>query len=905
MNMTPGTRVGPYEIQTPIGKGGMGEVYRARDTKLKREVAVKTLPDEFSHDADRVSRFQREAEVLASLNHPNIAAIYDFQEANGSWFLILELIEGETLAERIARGPIPVEQSLQIAKSICDALDAAHEKGIIHRDLKPANVKITPDGSVKVLDFGLAKVAETRADTRLSDSTTLTVAATQAGVILGTAAYMSPEQAQGKRLDKRTDIWSFGVLLYEMLTGKQPFHGETVADTVAGILKETPDLDRVPENIRPLLRKCLEKDRRQRLRDIGDAKVLLDYAPAAPVGARPWSWLVAAVASALVVITGIGWWRATQPSAQPMVRISAELSAVDRGRFRLDSTTVLAATQPGTHLALSPDGTRLATEVLDTDGQVRIAVRRLDEKTFTLLAGTETNPASPFFSPDGQWIGFFAGGKLRKIPVQGGSPITLSNSGVIASGSWGDDGSIIFAALGAQGVLSRVPSAGGEPARLTELAQGETAHRWPHVLPGSKAVLFTVYTGEETENTRIDVLSFRDHVRKTVVHGGVMGRYLVAPDSGGYLIYLRQNTLLAAPFDLDKLVVTATAKPVLDDVSSISLTSPGDFDFSRTGTLVYVGGSGDPPRSIFWLNSAGQTQPLHPAPGFYSGLRFSPDGTRLVFAVGGSDLLSHQDLWTQDPARKPSVRLTSLPGVSESPVWSPDGTHILFTSGNQANTGIYWVRADGADEPQLLVKTDPQVPLPIAFSPDGTRVIFESGNPFTAMDVWTAAFEGPSDQPKLGKREPLLRAPGFPMPAFSPDGHWLAYASGETGRNEIYVQPFPGPGGKVPISTDGGGFPEWSPNGRELFFLGLDRRIMVADYTIKGNSFLTGVPRLWSKQQILLHTTGGPFQPYAVAPDGKRVAVVLYPDGTAEHPNPLHLTFLLNFADELRRRVSP
>jgi serine/threonine-protein kinase len=581
------------------------------------------------------------------------------------------------------------------------------------------------------------------------------------------------------------------------------------------------------------------------------------------------------------------------------MQISAELTGIDPSRYRLDANTVLAASQPGTHLALSPDGTRLAATVLDADGQVRLATRRLDERAFTLLSGTE-NAGSPFFSPDGQWVAFFSRGKLAKIPVQGGAPVTLGTAGSFGAGSWGDDGNII-ALVGRLVGLSQVASAGGIPAPVTTLAEGETAHRFPHVLPGSRAVLFTVVMGEDS---RIDVLSFRTHEQKTLVRGGVIGQYVAAPGGVGYLVYLLRNTMLAAPFDLDKLAITGTAKPVLDDVGAISPASPGDFAFSRTGTTVYIGGSGEPARSIFWLDSAGQKQPLRAAPGFYNGLRFSPDGARLVFAAGGSNQYGHQDLWIQDAVRSASVRLTSLPGNSQSPVWSPDGTHILFAVGNQPDQGIYWVRADGAGEPRLVAKIDSVLPLPTAFSPDGTRVAFVSGNPFTAMDVWTASFEGPVDHPRLGKREPLLRAPGFPMPAFSPDGRWLAYVSAETDRMEVYVQPFPGPGGKVPVSTDGGRFPLWSPNGHELFFLGSDRRIMVVDYTIKDHSFSPGVPRLWSKQQILLHITGGPYQPYGLAPDGKRVAVVLYPDGTTEHQNSLRLTFLLSFGDELRRRLA-
>jgi serine/threonine-protein kinase len=677
-----------------------------------------------------------------------------------------------------------------------------------------------------------------------------------------------------------------------------------VADALAGILKETPDLDRVPANIRPLLRKCLEKDRKQRLRDIGDVRVLLDHAPVAQESARRLLWVVAGVAGLaflLAVIAGTAWWRATRPIAHELVRISAELSPIQQGRYRLDSETIFSGGFPGTHLALSPDGTRLAFQVLNADGQVRLATRRLNERSFVPLPGAE-NPASPFFSPDGQWIAFFSDGKLRKIPVQGGAPVQLSNAEPFASGSWGDDGSII-AALSQRDGLSRIASAGGGvPVPITELTQGETGHLWPQVLPGSEAVLFTVYTGGGFEDSRIDVLSFRTHERKTVVHGGVMGRYVAASNRSGFLVYLRQNTLLAAAFDPGKLVVQGTAQPVLDDVSAITSTSPGDFDFSRTGTLVYISGRGEPDRSIFWLDSAGQKEPLHAAPGSYSGMRFSTDGKRLVFAMGGSEMFPHQDLWIQDPERKPSVRLTSLPGTSASPVWSPDGALILFAIANQPNAGIYWMRSDGAGEPQLLAKSENNA-MPSSFSQDGKRVAFQGGNPFTAMDVWTAAFEGTPDHPLLGKPEPFLRARGFPMPVFSPDGHWLAYASSETGRAEVYVQPFPGPGGKVPISTDGGGFPQWSPNGHELFFFSLDQRIMVVEYTAMGDSFAPGTPRVWSQQQILRNRGGGPFQPFALAPDGKRFAVLLYPDGTTERQNPLRLTFLLNFGDELRRRV--
>jgi WD40 repeat protein len=487
-------------------------------------------------------------------------------------------------------------------------------------------------------------------------------------------------------------------------------------------------------------------------------------------------------------------------------------------------------------------------------------------------------------------------GKLRKIPIQGGVPVVLCSAENFASGSWGDDGNII-AALRTTGGLSRISSAGGTPAAVTELAEGEIMHRWPQVLPGSDDVLFTAYTGGGPEDSNIDAFSFKTHQRKTLVRGGEMAKYVAGQNGEGYLIYLHQSTLLAVAFDPRKLATAGTAKPILDDVRAIGQTYRGDFDISRTGTLVYLSGSGEPERSIFWLDPTGKTEPLHSAPGFYNGLQFSPNGKSLVFGMG--DVVASEDLWVQDLERNTSVRLTSLGGASYSPLWSPDGKYILFE--HQPNSGIYQVRADGAGEPQQLAKVETATFLS-SISPDGKRLAFAAGNPFTAMQVSIAPLEGTTDHPLLGKMEPFLHASGFPMPAFSPDGRWLAYASAETGTEEIYVQPYPGPGGKVAVSSGGGAFPVWSPKTHQLFFIA-QKGIMVADYTATGDSFTPGKPRPWSPHPILLNYGGGPFQPYALAPDGKRFAVMLYPDGTTERHTPLHLTYLLNFADELRRRV--
>ena len=889
MPLSAGTRLGPYEILAPIGAGGMGEVYRAKDTELGREVAIKVLPDALARDPERLARFKREAKVLASLNHPNIGQIYGVE----SQALVMELVEGETL-----KGPLPIETALNYARQIAEALEAAHEKGIVHRDLKPTNIMVTPAGLVKVLDFGLATAAGEPSAGDPADSPTETLSPTRLGVIFGTAAYMSPEQARGGTVDKRADIWAFGVVLYELLTGRRAFSGGSVTDILAGVLRAEPDWSALPAatppRIRKLLRRCLERDRKQRLQAIGEARIAID-APEEevrplPAAARLWPWAAAALAMTFAVIAAAGWWHASRPAAlNPLMRL----------RLEMGPDIKLERPHGGSFLALSPDGTLLAVIVSGADGQTRLATRRLDGSETTPLAGTE-DASSPFFSPDGQWIAFHADRKIKKISVRGGAAVTLCDAAGAIAGSWGDDGNIIVP-LGWGTGLSRISSSGGAPAPVTELSheKDEFRHAWPQVLPGSRAVLFTTaHTAQAYDDADIDMVSLKTGVRTTLHHGGFFARYVPS----GHLVWVHQNTLYAAPFDPGRLALTGEPQPVVEDIDN-RMDTGADFGFSQNGIFVYSSGNGQAQRSIFWLDSTGRTRSLHPAPGIYGFPRFSPDGKRLAFSV--NDGRSHEDIWVQDLDRDTASRVTLLRGLNQYPVWTHDGKNLVFWSSNPAAPGIYWVRADGSGVAQRL--TDGKIwQLPQSISPDGKRLAMSQTSTGGGVEIWMAAIEGDAGHLRLGRAEPFLRTPFVTIqPAFSPDGRWLAYFSGEPGKEGLWVVPFPGPGGGWLVSSRGSD-PIWSRGalgaGRELFFLADSRTIMVASYTASGDALVFGKPKMWSQHPVL-DSGSPPVGTYDMAPDGKRFAVVLNADGTAE-PKPItHLTFLLNFFDELRRRM--
>ncbi len=903
MPLPTGTELGTHKILALLGVGGMGEVYKAHDTKLRRDVAIKVLPESFAHDADRLARFRREAQLLASLNHTNIASIYNIEESNNTTYLVMELVPGETLADRIKRdGAVPVEETLTIAKQIAEALEAAHEKGIIHRDLKPANVKLTPEGKVKVLDFGLAKAFAGDTSTEdMGNSPTLSMAATMQGVILGTAAYMSPEQAKGKAVDKRTDIFAFGAVLFELLTGKQAFHGEDVTDILGAVLRMEPDWSQLPEAtpaaIRTLLRRSLRKDKRQRIADATDVRIEIEDAIAAPKDSgatqaapaeRGWrerlAWPVAAGMFALIAIAFAIGFVQRAPKSPQLMRLSTEIG--------VDASLYIAQ---GASAILSPDGSRLALVAIGSDQKQRIYVRALDQLQATTLPGTE-NARDPFFSPDGQWIGFFAEGKLKKISVQGGAAVAVCDVPNDRGGSWGDDGMIAFA-KDSTSALSIVSSAGGTPQALTTLDKqaGESTQRWPQVLPGGKSVLFTSNnTLTNFEDADIVVYSVETHQRKVLQHGGFYARYLPS----GFVVYIHEGTLFAVPFDPGRQKVTGQPAPILEGVAS-SAVGGAQFSFSETGNFLYITGKGlGQEVSIYWMDREGKFTPLRETLANYYDLAFSPDGKRLALDIDDG---KRRDIWVYEWERDILTRLT-FTGVSNGyPVWTPDGQRIVYSSQEKGGAqNLWWIRADGAGDAQRLTE-DKYTQIAHSWRPDGKVLAFSQVNPGTNYDVMTLSIEGEKSGGKPEEPKPFVNSTFTEGdPVFSPDGRWLAYESDESGNYEVYVRPFPGPGGKWQVSSGGGKFPKWSRNGKEFFYRTEDRKIMMVTYTASGDSFHADKPQLWSPGQFTDRGTG--FYTFDVHPDGRRFAV-LKGAATEQGAAVNHVNFIVNFFDEVRSKV--
>jgi serine/threonine-protein kinase len=874
--LTPGTRIGPYEVVSPLGAGAMGDVYRARDTRLDRDVAIKVSTTEFSE------RFSREARSIAALNHSNVCHLYDV----GPNYLVLEYVEGETLA-----GPMSFDEALPIIRQLIDGIEAAHDKNIIHRDLKTANIKMPPEGSVKILDFGLAKATEPDSIGDLANSPTFTMGATQAGVILGTAAYMPPEQAKGKAADRRSDIWSFGVVVYELLTGRTPFQGETAVEILGSVMNKEPDWSPVPPRAQRLLRWCLQKDRRKRLAAIGDARMLLEESDAIvqSVVSEPRSkrvlWRITAVVLMLgASVTAYGWWRATRPVERSLIRLN-----VDLGREAVIGPRITAV--------LSPDGTRIVFTGRGTEAGTRqLFTRRLDQPVATPLSGTESPVLQhPFFSPDGEWIGFFVANRIMKVAAQGGGAVVVGEfTGGAAGASWGDDGNII---LGGLTGLARIAAAGGAPQLIRENSGVQV---FPDVLPGARAVLFnTNATGlapGDLSDLVIAVTALETGETKTLIRGGYWPRYLKTGGDTGHLLYVSDGTLFGVRFDPNRLEILGTPVPLLADLAAGSSISAGggQFAFSDTGTFVYLTGKADQDTyPVLWLDAAGTTMALIAQPGLFVSPRLSPDGKRLVYttAAGGQSW----DVWVYDVERDAPTQLTFTGIGGREIAWAPDSKHIVFGDGS----GMWWLPADGSGQPQRIL--DKMLnPRPTSFAPDG-RLAFSPAATSGLPDVWTIPLDlSDPARPKPGKAEPFLNEQHVEVdPAFSPDGKFLAYASNESGREELFVRPFPGPGGRWKVSIEGGKFPAWSRATRELFFLGGDDRIMVVSYTTQENTFSPGRPQPWSPTPV---RRTGTLQNFDVSSDGKRV--VAFPQSPeSESDSSVPVAFLLNFFDDVRRRI--
>jgi serine/threonine protein kinase/Tol biopolymer transport system component len=919
MALTVGTRLGAYEILNAIGAGGMGEVYRARDERLGREVALKVLPDSVSGDADRVARFQREAQLLASLNHPNIGAIYGVEESGPVRALILELVEGETLAERIGRIPpsavgvmperdgaralasgggaprgLEIDDALAIARAIAEALEAAHGQGVMHRDLKPANVKVTPDGRVKVLDFGLAKMWQGDGHaSSLTMSPTLSVQATLAGVILGTAAYMSPEQARGKPVDRRTDIWAFGCVLFEMLTGRQAFAaGETVSDVVAAILKTEPDWSALPAAtpapIRRLLRRCLTKDPRERLHDIADARLEIRDAQAGDTESVPRvdaprtraAWSIAAALGALSLALGLvlAWSSRRAPAETPVVRSIILTPAIDPKTAAAEART--SVPRFGRSLALSPDGRRLAFTAPGPDGRVTLWVRPLDGLVAQRLAGTEL-AASPFWSPDGRHVAFVADRKLKRIDAAGGPAITLHEAARPSSGTWNRDNVILFGGESPASIF-RISATGGtaSPATSLDAARGETAHETPFFLPDGQRFLYRAAGGNQGGPGVLYVGSLDSNEKTELQTVGTRTAY-----ANGFLVFARESLIMAQRFNANRLELTGDAMPLAENVQfGGAPSSSSAFSVSQSGILVYQPGVAQMSQLV-WRDRTGKEAGVLGDAADFSYVQISPDGRQA--AVSAIDPSSrNRDVWVYDTERGGRTRLTSDPTDDFSAAWSPDGERLAFIGRRPGDSSLNLYQktlTTGAEE--RLVSTN-GLEIPTSWSSDGRFILYQTQAP--NADMWIL--------PLVGDRKPVAFAHTRFNEAsgqFSPDGRWIAYSSNETGRQEVYVAPVQRPGRTVPISTSGGGSPRWRQDGRELFYLGGDDTMIAV--AVRGSGSAIEVGAATPLFQARFSNTA---LPYAVTADGQRFLINRPTEETTAPP----ITLVVNWPEALKQQ---
>jgi serine/threonine-protein kinase len=881
MGLQPGTSVGPYEIIGSLGAGGMGEVYRATDPRLKRDVALKILPDAFAADPERLARFQREAEVLASLNHPNIAGILGLEETPTGRALVLELVEGETLADRIARGPVAFDEAMAIATQIADALEAAHEHGIIHRDLKPANVKLRPDGAVKVLDFGLAKLAQQTESPQASSTSSLLPTITSpalttgVGALMGTAAYMSPEQAKGRPADARSDVWSFGCVLFELVTGTRAFAGDDISDTIASVLKGEPDWSKIPRGsprgLTRLLKRCLARDRRQRLHGIGDARLDIqdlqtpsadEPATAIRTGlvrrALPYAILAAIVG---VAAAGGVWILRTSPTPSTQ---RLEIVLPDGEELSNTGRHVVAISPAGTHVVFSANS--------------RLNVRPLDRLEASPIPGSEGNGRSPFFSPDGNWVGFWRDKELFKVALSGGAPILVCPAENPTGAFWSEDGTIFFG-QGQAGIL-RVSAEGGKPETVVELGDGSLAQS-PQLLPGGKWILFTHRVAAGTwDEASIEAQSIASGERRVLVTGRD-GRYLPT----GHIVYARAGTLFGIAFDLDRMQTVGGAVPLVQDVKDAeAITGAAHYAVSANGTLTYVPGwRATADSTLVWVTHDGREEKTgvsaiasaeHP--------RLSPDGRRLALIV-------ENDLWVYDLAGRPPIRLTHDGSGHYSPVWSRDGRRIIFES----PVSIMSVAADGSDKAPTSLSSEGHY-HPLAVTTDGVIIATDVDNETVGRNTDIVTFQLDAKSEK----RPLVKTPnreGWDGVSLSPDGRWMAYTSDATGRQEVWVQRYPGPGAPIRVSPNGGSEPVWAKNGRELYYLE-DRRLMAVAVDARETFDFTPARLL---MEIAYNVTPQP-PSYDVAPDGR--FLMLKPSADRQRFQPI--VVVLNWFEELKERVT-
>jgi Tol biopolymer transport system component len=908
--LAPGTRLGVYEVTAPIGEGGMGQVYRAHDTKLNRDVALKLLPDAFAGDPDRLARFTREAQTLASLNHPHIAAIYGIEESDGIRALVMELVEGEDLSQHIARGAIPLAEALPIATQITEALEAAHEQGIIHRDLKPANVKVRGDGTVKVLDFGLAKALEPTgaASSNVSQSPTITTPAmTQAGMILGTAAYMSPEQAKGRAADKRSDVWAFGVVLYEMLTGQRAFKGEDVSDTLAFILTREPDWAMLPADtpplIRRLLRRCLQKDRRRRLADAADARLEIEEAstvPAAADGAatpleaapRPlWRSAVPVVITAVVVfaLTAGAMWRLRPSVPAPVTRFAIALPDGQQ------------LTPIGRGIAMSPAGTHIVYIA-----NRRLYLRSLSDLEVRPITGVDNaggTPGNPVFSPDGRSIAYAEGGTIKRIALSGGAAVTVCEADTPAGMSW--NGDTIFFGQGSKGIM-RVSANGGKPETVASVKTGELAHG-PQLLPDGQTLLFTLATGtnkDRWDKARIVAESLTSHERKTLIDGGSDARYLPT----GHLVYALSGVVFALPFDVKRITSSGGAVPIVEGVrraSAAANTGSAQFGISDTGSLVYIPGpvsTASGQVSVGLFDRKGGSELLKIQPGAYQLPRMSPDGKRVAF---GSDDGKEASIWIYELSGTSSAQRLTFEGQGHNrfPAWSADGQRVAFQSDREGDLGIFWQRADGTGTAERLTKADEGVShIPESWNRDGEHLLYNAGKA-GANSLWVFSLKDRTAA-RFDEVESLART--LTGAVFSPDGRWVAYAS-QQGRplSAVYVQPFPPTGAtkyQISKNADDGHHPMWSPDGAELLFTRSLGAPMAAVRITTQPSFAVGEAMPVSRP----FQTAAPFseRPYDISRDGQHFLGLIDAAQTQSGaPAAQQIQVVLNWFTELQQRV--